>query len=468
MGRHAGRPAWGRGAVLAVLLGLGSGSAVAAAPEFLASLLGGADAARPAPQGPAPADFGFPLCTSAAPRGLDKAARTSLARQASVIGRPLSMPAPPQSAPQPEGGPPAIDGVRTYYVGIDEVEWNYAPRGIDGLTGLPFTPAQQLYVYNAPDRIGAKNMKVVYREYTDATFKTLKPDNGAWAHLGLVGPVLRGVVGETIKVVAHNSTTRPYSLHPHGVFYDKASEGAHYADGETGPKGIVAPGQTYTYTWRVPERAGPGPADGSSVAWPYHSHDHEGSDENTGLVGVMVITARGKARPDGRPIDVDREFVTLYKIFDENMSELFDDNLLRYTEPGAVAVGPSGDSDGAQAQGPVADFVESNLKHSINGYLFGNVPGLVMYEGEHVRWYVVGMGSTNDMHTAHWHGNTVLVSGRRMDTIGVFPATSVVADMVPDNVGTWMMHCHVIDHFQAGMTATYTVLPRPGGGTAAP
>lgn len=31
------------------------------------------------------------------------------------------------------------------------------------------------------------------------------------------------------------------------------------------------------------------------------------------------------------------------------------------------------------------------------------------------------------------------------------------ADMVPDNVGTWLFHCHVNDHIKAGMIMRYLV-----------
>jgi manganese oxidase len=31
------------------------------------------------------------------------------------------------------------------------------------------------------------------------------------------------------------------------------------------------------------------------------------------------------------------------------------------------------------------------------------------------------------------------------------------ADMVPDNVGTWMYHCHVDEHMVMGMMALYKV-----------
>jgi len=81
----------------------------------------------------------------------------------------------------------------------------------------------------------------------------------------------------------------------------------------------------------------------------------------------------------------------------------------------------------------------------------------MMRRGERVRWYVIGLGNDNDTHTVHWHGNTVLRRGSRIDTLEVFPATAEVVDMQPDNVGTWLFHCHVTDHMAGGMITRYMV-----------
>jgi len=62
-------------------------------------------------------------------------------------------------------------------------------------------------------------------------------------------------------------------------------------------------------------------------------------------------------------------------------------------------------------------------------------------------------------HTPHWHGNTVIYNHTRTDVISILPAQSLVADMVPDDPGIWMFHCHIDDHMQAGMMAMYEVLP---------
>ena len=39
---------------------------------------------------------------------------------------------------------------------------------------------------------------------------------------------------------------------------------------------------------------------------------------------------------------------------------------------------------------------EAGQRHAINGYIYGNLPGLEMNEGERVRWYLFGLGSEND------------------------------------------------------------------------
>ena len=224
--------------------------------------------------------------------------------------------------------------VHTYFVAADEVDWDYAPDGMDKMMGMKFAGYGAMFMTRGPHSIGRVYRKAIYREYTDASFSTLKSRTPEWQHLGILGPVLRAEVGDTIRVVFRNNGTRPYSMHPHGVFYNKDSEGAVYDDGSSAAdkaNSVVPPGQTHLYTWEVPERAGPGPADGSSVVWLYHSHVNEQRDVNSGLIGPIIITARGMAGPDGRPTDVDREFVSLFMIFDENVSWFLDQNIQTFT-----------------------------------------------------------------------------------------------------------------------------------------
>ena len=351
------------------------------------------------------------------------------------------------SAPA-EAGPVAPSTTRVHYIAADEVDWDYAPSGKNQITGKPFSEDEDVFVANGSDRIGAVYRKALYREYTDASFTTLKPIPLKWRHLGLLGPPIHAEVGDTIRVVFKNQTRFPASVHPHGVRYAKDAEGAPYNDGTSGAKKAdddVAPGRTHTYVWEVPDRAGPGPMDPSSVMWMYHSHVDEAGDTNAGLMGPIMVTARGMARPDGSPKDVDREFVNVYSVMDENASPYLHHNIETFA------------GDPSSVDSSDEEFGESNLMHGINGYVYGNLPLMRMNKGEHVRFYLMGMGTEVDLHTPHWHGNTVTVMGMRTDVAELLPASMKTADMVPDAVGTWLFHCHVNDHIAAGMLARYVV-----------
>lgn len=347
-------------------------------------------------------------------------------------------------------GPPS-GRTRTYYIAADPVTWDYVAGGRDGITGRPLADSA-FFRDSLPVAVTTSYRKVLYREYTDSTFGRPKARPAEWRHLGFLGPLVRAVVGDTIRIVFRNRAPRPYSVHPHGVFYEKHSEGAPYADGTSGPDTLddgVAPGGTHTYLWPVPERAGPAPGEGSSVMWMYHSHTDETRDVNTGLLGVMIVSARGMARPDGSPKDVDREIVASFTQVHEEDSWLAEQNLPAGLEKRAPIANPS------QRQ----NFYPWFVQFTINGFAHGSLPlnAFTLRKGERVRWYLMSSTNDFDLHAPHWHGNTVVAHHMRTDVLSISPMEMVVADMRPDNPGTWLFHCHITFHNAAGMTARYVV-----------
>jgi len=244
-----------------------------------------------------------------------------------------------------------------------------------------------------------------------------------------------------------NNASFPDSVHPHGVFYAKDSEGAPYVDGTSGADKAddsVPPGGQHLYIWPVPKRAGPAKNDSNSVAWVYHSHTDETADTNAGLIGAIIISKDAKS--DGSAKDVNYEFVSLFTVFNENASTLFSTNIAKPQCGGSPTCLLS-----------AADFEESNLMHGINGRVWGNNSGYNLAKGKKARWYILGMGTEVDLHTPHWHGNTLKHHKHRTDVAQIFPSESKVYNMNPDNRGIWMYHCHVNDHIDAGMTTVYTV-----------
>jgi FtsP/CotA-like multicopper oxidase with cupredoxin domain len=277
-------------------------------------------------------------------------------------------------------------------------------------------------------------------------------------HLGYLGPLIRAAVGDTIRVFfKNNAPSTSYSMHPHGVFYTKANEGvpqdprlmqSNMSAAMNGSSNMttldgssVPPGGNYTYIWEVPERAGPGPNDPSSIVWMYHSHVDETRDTNTGLVGAMVISRANAAdRDTARPTDVDKEFVLLWTIVNENLSGGY------LSENARAFIQPSLNDSAWQALRSDGEFQLSNLKHAVNGRLYSNLPGLNMTVGQRVRWYLIALGDEQDIHGVHWHGQTLLYDGHRVDTMELLPASMKTIDMVPDSPGTWLVHCHTNHH----------------------
>ena len=300
---------------------------------------------------------------------------------------------------------------RHYYIAAEDVPWNYAPSGMNLLSALPIP---------SPWSAKLEWPKTRFIEYTDDTFTTKKPQP-EW--LGILGPIIRAEVGDEVDVTFMNRTHLPHNMHPHGLRYNKNSEGSFYIPFGRGDR--VPPGRRFTYHWFATEASGPGPAQPSSIVWWYHGHVDPGIEVNAGLIGPIIVTAKGKANPDGSPKDVDREFVADFQIFDQN---------------------------GGKPEG---------LFYAINGYIFGNLPGLYMKKDDKVRWYLLAMGNEIDLHTPHWHGETVTYEGRNADVVELLPGSMKTVDMIADNPGTWMFHCHVDDHMEAGMIAVYTIYIPP-------
>ncbi|KAH9508748.1 hypothetical protein Btru_049803 [Bulinus truncatus] len=332
--------------------------------------------------------------------------------------------------------------VRDYFVAADELLWDFAPLARSLISGDDlFDPNVDghIFVRHDPYFIGKVHKKALYRQYTDSSFKTLKPVESR----DILGPVIKAEVGDTIRVTFKNNARIPYSIHAHGVKTSQRSSGVHYGDASG-----VAPGDTYEYIWQVPERSGPGPKDPNCIPWLYYSSVDPVKDTNSGLVGAVVICRSGTLDSYSRRKDVDRELFTLFTVMDENFSWYLEENIQRFA-PARVGTDYKNDPQ----------FVESNRKHTINGRLFGNNQNLIMNYNQDVAWNVLGIGAEVDLHTVHFHGHTYVQPSfnHRDDVLQIFPGMAEVVQFIADDPGTFLIHCHVLDHIIAGMETIYTV-----------
>uniref|UniRef100_A0A674AX89 ferroxidase n=2 Tax=Salmo trutta TaxID=8032 RepID=A0A674AX89_SALTR len=390
---------------------------------------------------------------------------------------------------------------REYFIGIQEIQWDYAPAGKNIILNKLLKEDEHAAVFleRGPQRIGSVYKKAVYLQYTDATY-TKEITKPKW--LGFLGPVMSAEEGDVIKVHLKNMATRAYSIHSHGIMYNKTSEGALYPDETTDAEkhdDRVDPGKSYTYVWVLSDTHAPTKEDTNCLARAYHSHLHAPQDIASGLVGPLIICKKGTLDVYGDKA-ADYSYVLMFTVSDENMSWYLDDNIKTYcTQPSTAANSPQQPSTAANSpqqpstaanspqqpstaanspQQPTAKvdkedeaFQESNLMHSINGFVYGNLPDLSMCVGNKIHWHLIGMGNEVDIHSVFFHGQILTNLGHHTDAVSLFPATFTNVEMTADNPGHWLLSCQVNDHLMAGMQALFEVKkcfpavhkPRPSG-----
>ncbi|KAI8876307.1 Cupredoxin [Backusella circina FSU 941] len=264
---------------------------------------------------------------------------------------------------------------RVYYIAIDEVIWNYDSNK------------------------STRYYKAVYNEYTDNSYKQ-KKQKFLWQ--GHMGPILRAEVGDTIHVHLWNRANYPFTLHPHGVFYEFEMEGAVFKDGFE--HAAVAPNKTYSYVWKALPRAGPGPNDGNSIVWGYHSHVSE-NDIYAGLYGAILIYRPGTLS--------DKEIVTSFYVADENQSPYLTRTLSELT---------------SQKMKP-----KDHRIPCINGLATASPKDLVIKAD--TIWHLIGWGTFVDDHNIRWENGEVERYNELIGSIRLFPASFYTITYRPTQAG---------------------------------
>jgi hypothetical protein len=121
-----------------------------------------------------------------------------------------------------------------------------------------------------------------------------------------------------------------------------------------------------------------------------------------------------------------------FQVDDEGASFLLDGSMTAAGLPGVA-------SSGALLADP--DFVESNLMHGINGFVYCNNPALTLAQGSAVRVYVLGLGSGVDMHTPALGGSEMTLLGARSQSARLLPGTMFVAGAPPRPARCAPHHC---------------------------
>ncbi|PKU38524.1 ceruloplasmin [Limosa lapponica baueri] len=280
----------------------------------------------------------------------------------------------------------------------------------------------------------------------------------------------------------------------------------------------VEPGGQYTYTWDVTEDQGPAEGDADCITRVYHSHIDAPRDVASGLVGPLIICRKAingymygylpnltmcvedKVKWHlfgmGNEADIHAAYFHGQTLIERHhrvdtinlFPATFIDAVMIPRVPGEwlLSCQVNDHIEGPVIKAEVGERIRVTFRNNasrpfsvqphgvsyrksdegarygaasraINGYMYGNQPGLEMCKGSVVSWHLMGLGSEVDVHGIYFSENTFVTKGTRRDTANLFPHTFLTAIMKPDSEGVFEVSCLTTDHYTGGMKQNYQV-----------
>jgi FtsP/CotA-like multicopper oxidase with cupredoxin domain len=227
----------------------------------------------------------------------------------------------------------------------------------------------------------------------------------AWTYNGTVpGPQIRVDTGDRVRIVLHNELPMGTDLHLHGINVANGMDGVAPI---TQP--LVEPGESFTYEFVADEPA---------VAM-YHAHHHGQLQVPNGLLGTILVgdvalpagqTVSGRAIPAG--VQVAQELPLV----------LNDSGVIGY---------------------------------SLNGKSFPATAPIAAKQGDWILVHYFNEGS--QIHPMHLHQFDQVVVAKDgfpldhpylADTVNVAPGERYSVLVHLDKPGTWVWHCHILNHVE--------------------
>ncbi len=248
----------------------------------------------------------------------------------------------------------------------------------------------------------------------------------AWAYNGQIpGPEIRVTEGDKIRVVVKNNLPVGTSIHWHGVHVENKADGI---PGLT--QYPIKPGETFTYEFTA-KNAG---------THFYHTHGSSHMDVvlqfDMGLSGSFIIEPKN-------PKKYDREYVYMLDEWEINPD------------------GSNGALTHTKENGEHIHGKQNYNIFTINGRIFPDIDPLMVKDGEKVLVRLINAG-TQAIHPMHTHGHSfkvVAIDGNPVpqvaqqmrDNLPILPGERYDIELIADNSGVWVFHCHDVHHAAAGM-----------------
>jgi FtsP/CotA-like multicopper oxidase with cupredoxin domain len=247
-----------------------------------------------------------------------------------------------------------------------------------------------------------------------------------WGYNGSTpGPTVEVMEGDRVRFVVDNRLPEPTTIHWHGLAVPVEMDGA-----EGISQDLIPPGGRFVYEFTLRQHG------------TFFYHSHRPMQQMMGMVGLFVVHPRQAYEPR-----VDRDFAWILQGW--------------ATLPGNAT--------------PNSMAMEFNWL-TMNGKAGPATTPVLCKLGERVRLRFVNLGM--DHHPMHLHGHTWVVTGTEggrvpeaawtpgnTEVVGVAQARTL--ELVADNPGDWMIHCHLPHHMMNAMASRVGPLVEPGSGLPA-
>ncbi|MCU1293367.1 MAG: putative multicopper oxidase [Bryobacterales bacterium] len=236
------------------------------------------------------------------------------------------------------------------------------------------------------------------------------------------GPTIQITQGDRVRIIVDNHLPEPTSMHWHGF------EIPHNMDGGPGiSQDPIAPGGRFTYEFTL------------NQAGTFFYHSHMAMQEMMGMLGAFIMHPKTPYTPP-----VDKDFVLMLQEY---------------------AVLPNN---------PVPNSMNMEFNWLVlNGKAGPATTPLIVRLGDRVRIRMINLGM--DHHPIHLHGHTFRTTGTEAgripeavwipgNTVLVGVAQARDIELVANNPGDWMLHCHLPHHMMNQMSSNVGPMTRRGPG----
>ena len=243
-----------------------------------------------------------------------------------------------------------------------------------------------------------------------------------WGYNGSApGPTIQVTKGDRVRIIVDNHLPEATSMHWHGFEVPVEMDGA-----PGSAQDPIAPGGRFVYEFTLNQEG------------TYFYHSHMAMQEMMGMIGAFVMHPKEVHKPQ-----VDRDFVIILQEY---------------------AILPNIN-------------VPNSMNMEFNWLTFNGKSGpattpLVVRHGERVRIRLINLGM--DHHPIHLHGHQFVVTGTEGgrqpestwgpgNTVLVGVAQSRDVEFVANNLGDWMLHCHLPHHMMNQMSSMVGPMSRRNG-----